>query len=1078
MNHQDWLVERRQLIERIKELEAENAKLRKRLGEDIVPVEQKPTIKFLIYYNFSFLHTRIEYLLHYKKKTIFASDMHSNRYINLKKYRLILAFIMVVVQHVGAQDYFSSASDHARLYVGAVEPQYQMTLWHDNPYYHENANLYKGRVSYHGVVYDDVQLRFDQFRQCVVVLHPQEKVMCLPEQTFIDWFEMDGHRYVHDPLDSTRFASLLCDGGLNGVRLYHSVWKDYGGERTFEGRKYLKTLYAQELYTLITSDGEMHHVRRASDVAKVFPDQKRQIRQLAKRQHLSFSKSERERSLVKVVESIQGSPIPRPSLPSVAAGRDPGRSQGGEPLQGDAAGIRQTEPAIPETSIADTALIAGIPVLDSDTMAVAATKAKVYFVPGVKKARASIADDQELAEIVVVGGRQSAVNNMMVSSEKFKPEALKNIPSAFGESDILKIVLTMPGVTTVGEASSGYNVRGGATDQNLILLDGGTVYNPSHLFGLFTSFNSDVVEDVELFKASIPVEYGGRISSVLKVTSKEANMQKFTGSASISALTSKANVEIPLVKEHVSLLLNGRMTYSDWILKQLPEESGYKNGKANFQDLGGVLTWKLNSMHRLKVYGYWSNDRFSFSSQDKYGYQNRNVSAEWRSILNERMTATLSAGLDHYDYFNEDRNIPSMAGRLSFGIDQLWGRLHFRQRLSEKQALSYGLSMQQYNVQAGKYEPVGEESCITTDQIQKEKALESAAYMDYERSLTEKLSVSAGLRYSIFNALGPRDVNHYGDGELPAEGNLLETRRETGVIKTYHAPELRLSARYALRENLSIKAGFNTMHQYIHKVSNTSIMSPTDIWKLSDPNIKPQNGWQVAAGIYHETAGKKYEFSAEAYYKHVSDYLNYRSSAVLLMNHHLETDVISTKGRAYGIELQAKKPFGKLNGWISYTFSRSLLRQDDKRVAMPLNDGDWYSSEYDRPHEVKAVLNYKFTERYSFSSNFNYATGRPTTLPAGKYFDSHVWRYMPYYTDRNTYRIPDYMRLDLAFNIEPTHKLTSFLHTSFSIGVYNALARKNAYNVYYVTEGEEIKGYKLSVFGTAIPYVSLNIRFN
>jgi hypothetical protein len=665
-----------------------------------------------------------------------------------------------------------------------------------------------------------------------------------------------------------------------------------------------------------------------------------------------------------------------------------------------------------------------------------------------------------------------------MGSEKFKPQLLKNIPSAFGESDIMKVVLTLPGVTTVGEASSGYNVRGGATDQNLILFNGGTVYNPSHLFGLFTSFNSDAVEDVELFKSSIPVEYGGRISSVLKVVSKEANMQKLTGSASIGALTSKANLEIPIMKDRMSLLINGRTTYSDWMLKHLPEKSGYKNGKANFYDLGGALTWKLNNMHRLKIYGYWSHDKFSFSSDDSYGYQNRNISAEWRSILNEKITATLSAGLDHYDYFNEEWGTPSMAARLSFGIDQLWGKLHIRHRLTEKQTLSYGLSVQHYNVQAGKYEPLGELSRISTNQLQKEKALENAAYIDYEHSLTEKLSVSAGLRYTMFNALGPRDVNYYSEGELPSEETLLETRHETGIIKTYHAPEIRLSARYALQENLSLKAGFNTMHQYIHKVSNTSIMSPTDIWKLSDLNIKPQNGWQVAAGIYHETAGKEYEFSAEVYYKHISDYLNYRSSAVLLMNPHLETDVISTDGQAYGIELQAKKPIGKLNGWVSYTFSRSLLRQDDKRVAMPLNNGDWYPSEYDRPHEVKAVLNFKFTERYSLSSNFDYATGRPTTLPAGKYYNSYNRKYMPYYTDRNTYRIPDYMRLDLAFNIEPTHKLTTFLHTSFSIGVYNALARKNAYNIYYVTEGEEIKGYKLSVFGTAIPYVSLNIRFN
>ena len=979
---------------------------------------------------------------------------------------MVFALIVAVVQKIGAQEYFSAASDFARLYVGAVEPQYSKSLWHDIPYYKGNTNMYKGRISYYGVVYDDVQLRFDQLKQCVVVLSPVERVVCLPEQEYVDWFEMDGHRYVHDPEDSSRYASLLCDGSSNGLRLYHSIWKIYGRERSFGGKKYLKTLEAEEQYMLMASDGAMYHVKRAKDVAKLFPEQKKQIKQFAKKNHLSFSKSKREESLTRLVGSIEGVELAT-ALESSAEETAVANSQ------------FSTHNSTPLSAINDSMLIAGIPVLDRDTVETAAsTHTKVYVVPGVKKAKASIADDQELAEIVVVGGRQSTVNNTMMGAEKFKPQILKNIPSAFGESDIMKIVLTLPGVTTVGEASSGYNVRGGATDQNLILFNGGTVYNPSHLFGLFTSFNSDAVEDVELFKSSIPVEYGGRISSVLKVTSKEANMQKFTGSASIGVLTSKANIEIPIVKDHVSLLLNGRTTYSDWILRQLPEKSGYKNGSANFYDLGGVLTWKLNNMHRLKVFGYWSNDKFSFSSQDNYGYQNRNISAEWRSILNERVTATLSAGLDHYDYFNEDRNTPSMAARLSFGIDQLWGKLHIRQRLSENQSLSYGLSVQHYNVQAGKYEPVGEKSCIKTDQLQREKALESAVYIDYERSLTDKLSVSAGLRYSMFNALGPRDVNYYHDNELPAEGTLLETRHETGIIKTYHAPELRLSARYVLKENFSLKAGFNTMHQYIHKVSNTAIMSPTDMWKLSDLNIKPQKGWQVAAGIYHETAGKKYELSAEVYYKHISDYLNYRSSAVLLMNHHLETDVISTKGQAYGIELQAKKPLGKLNGWVSYTFSRSMLRQDDERVPIPLNDGDWYPSEYDRPHEVKAVLNYKFTERYSLSSNFNYATGRPTTLPAGKYYDSYNKTYMPYYTNRNTYRIPDYMRLDLAFNIEPTHKLTSFLHTSFSIGVYNALARMNAYSIYYVNEGGRVKGYKLSVFGTAIPYVSLNIRFN
>ena len=1003
-------------------------------------------------------------------KSINPQNMNSPSIVqNIKKYLLSFSLVFVVLAAMAQPEtkvadnsnnskYFYSAADYARLYMGVVEPQYSKSVWHDMPYYQGNTNMYQGRISYHGVVYEDVQLRFDQLKQCVVVLPPGKKAFCVPEQQYIDWFEMDGHLYMRDPENSSRYASLLCDGTTNGIRLYHSVWKIYSGDSPLGGNKFLKMLNTEEHYTLVTPDGEMHHVKRASDVAKLFPAQKKQINQFVKQHDLSFSRKAREGSLTKLVESISGSPMPwkvETAILPPPSTRQPASSP-----------------------IDETMLITGIPVLDNASVAVAPVRTTTYLVPGVKKAQVSLADVQELGEIVVVGGRQSVVKSMMIGSEKFKPQLLKNIPSALGESDVLKIVLTLPGVTTVGEASSGYNVRGGATDQNLILFNGGTVYNPSHLFGLFTSFNSDAVEDVELFKSSIPVEYGGRISSVLRVTSKEANMQKFTGSASIGVLTSKANIEIPIVKNHVSLLLNGRTTYSDWILKKLPESSGYRNGTANFYDIGGVLTWKLNNRHRLKIHGYWSKDKFSFSSQDSYGYQNRNFSAEWRSILNDQITATLSAGLDHYDYFNEDRNAPTMAARLSFGIDQLWAKLHIRHLLADKQALSYGLSLQHYNVQAGKYEPVGERSFIATDQLQREKALESAAYFDYERSLTDKLSVSAGLRFSMFNALGPRDVNYYYDGELPSEGTLSETRHETGIIKTYCGPELRLSARYALQENLSLKAGFNTMMQYIHKVSNTSIMSPTDIWKLSDLNIKPQKGWQLASGIYYETTDKAYEFSAEVYYKHISDYLNYRSSAVLLMNHHLETDVISTKGQAYGLELQVKKPFGKLNGWVSYTFSRSLLCQDDKRVSIPLNNGDWYPAEYDRPHEVKAVLNYKFTERYSLSSNFNYATGRPTTVPAGKYYDLHNQKFMPYYTDRNTYRIPDYLRLDLAFNIEPTHKLTSFLHTSFSIGVYNALGRKNAYSIYYITEGENVKGYKLSVFGAPIPYASLNIRFN
>ena len=297
------------------------------------------------------------------------------------------------------------------------------------------------------------------------------------------------------------------------------------------------------------------------------------------------------------------------------------------------------------------------------------------------------------------------------------------------------------------------------------------------------------------------------------------------------------------------------------------------------------------------------------------------------------------------------------------------------------------------------------------------------------------------------------------------------------VIKTYHGPEFRVSARYAFTDDFSVKAGFNTMRQYIHKVSNTAVMSPTDTWKLSDPNIKPQRGWQVAAGAYYNTPGQLLELSVEGYYKKLIDYLDYRSSAQILMNHHLETDVINTEGYAYGVEFQVKKQVGKLNGWMSYTYSRTFLRQNDPRIARPINGGEWYPTEYDKPHDFKLVGNYKFTRRYSMSFNMDYSTGRPTTIPAGQYYDQGLKKMQVYYTDRNSYRVPDYFRMDLSFNIEPSHHLTLLTHSSLSFGIYNLTGRKNVYSVYFVSEEGRIQGYKMSIFGAPIPFVTYNIKF-
>ena len=683
-----------------------------------------------------------------------------------------------------------------------------------------------------------------------------------------------------------------------------------------------------------------------------------------------------------------------------------------------------------------------------------------------------------LDEVLIIGGRRETVKSTTLGMEKVQPSLQKNIPMALGEVDVLKIVQTLPGVKTVGEASSGFNVRGGATDQNLMLLNGGTIYNPNHLFGFFTAFNSDMVADVELYKSSIPSQYGGRISSVLNITGKEANKEKFVGVAGIGLLTSKLNLELPLWKQRTSLLVSGRTTYSDWILGMLPEKSGYKDGKAGFYDVGATLSHTFNVKNKVNVYGYYSRDRFAFNENEKYAYSNFNASVHWRSIVNDRLTANVSTGYDHYDYLNDEMADLLSAARLSFAINQFFFKTDFSWKV-EKHRVNWGLNTLLYDIESGTYEPLGNYSQIAYDKLQNDKALESALYIGEEWDITPKLSVNAGIRYSMFNAIGPRQYYTYAPGMLPSLNNIADTVQVTGnkVVKTYHGPEFRLSGRYAFTDDFSVKAGFNTMRQYIHKVSNTSIMSPTDTWKLSDVNIRPQQGWQLAGGLYYNTPSRAWEFSLEGYYKKLKDYLDYRSGAKLLMNHHLETDVISTEGYAYGVELQVKKPEGKLNGWASYTYSRTFLRQNDDRIARPINNGDWYPTEYDKPHDFKFVGNYKFTRRYSLSLNTEYSTGRPTTIPAGQYYDQKLGTTQVYYTDRNSYRIPDYFRMDLSFNVEPSHHLTLLTHSSISFGVYNLTGRKNVYSIYHVVENNKIQGYKMSIFGSPIPFVTYNIKF-
>ena len=681
-----------------------------------------------------------------------------------------------------------------------------------------------------------------------------------------------------------------------------------------------------------------------------------------------------------------------------------------------------------------------------------------------------------LREVVVTAERFANIRNTTIGVERIQIKVIKNIPTVLGETDVIRIVMMLPGVKAVGEASSGFNVRGGATDQNLILFNSGTVYNPTHMFGFFSAFNPDLVKDIELYKSSIPTQYGGRISSVLDISGREGNKKEFIGSASLGLLTSRLTLEGP-IGEKTSFILGGRTTYSDWLLKMLPDDSGYKDGTAGFYDLNMIVDHKFSDRDNLYISSYYSNDRFQFTPNDRFGYTNINVSAKWRHLFNHQLTSSFITGYDHYDYRNFMSENIFEAYSLKFGIDQCFAKLDFTSYLNNKHTIDFGLSGIYYDLNPGTYLPDSQESLVKPDQVQREKAIESAIYITDRWDITPRWSINTGIRYSLFNAMGPRTYNIYDPALLPNETSILETKElnRNSFFKTYYYPEFRFSARYIFNDELSVKAGVNTLSQYIHKLSNTTIMSPTDTWKLSDANIKPQKGMQAAVGIYKNFNYNMIESSIEIYYKTMNDYLDYLSGAQLMMNHHIETDVVRTHGKAYGVELMLKKTQGKLNGWLSYSYSKTVLRQDDSRNDRPINNGKWYPADYDKPHEFKFAGNYKFTQRYSISMNCDYSTGRPITLPTSKY--NYAGGEIVYYSERNQYRIPDFFRLDFSVNIEPSHKLTLLTHSSISLGIYNITGRKNAYSVYYTAEEGVLKGYMMSIFGAPIPYVSYNIKF-
>lgn len=696
-------------------------------------------------------------------------------------------------------------------------------------------------------------------------------------------------------------------------------------------------------------------------------------------------------------------------------------------------------------------------------------------------------DVTPLKEVIVESDRDKNISGMQMGLEKLDIKTMKKIPVVFGEVDVIKVMLTLPGVQTVGEGTTGLNVRGGATNQNLILFNDATIYNPSHLFGFFSAFNPDAVKNVELYKSGIPAEFGGRLSSVIDVNSREGNKKKFSASGGIGPVTSRLLFEGPIIKDKISFLVGARSTYSDWLLKKIPNDE-LKHSRASFYDVNGNINYEINEKNTVYSSGYLSNDQFTLNNNMLYDYSNRAATLKWKHIFNNKLYTVFTSNYSSYDYAIESSKNPKNAFILKYAIRQSTAKLDFNYYPVTKHSFNFGLSAIQYSLKPGTILKKGDVSNVTSFATQKEQGLESAIYLADHYEINPALSLYLGIRYSMFNLLGPRDVYTYPEGQSREVDNIVDTLsyRAGKSIANYSGPEYRASIKYAITTNSSVKLSYNRTRQYIQMLSNTTAIAPTDIWKLSDNYLKPQIGDQISLGLYKNFRASTIETSVEGYYKTMANAIDYKGGSTLVsvdnngdvpptLNPAMETTIINAEGKAYGIEFMIKKMSGKVNGWISYTYSRSLLMTNNDYQSETVNNGALYPSNYDKPHAINFIGNYKFSHRFSVSLNTVYSTGRPITVPQGRYYVDGANRL--FYGPRNADRIPDYFRIDLSMNIEGNHRVKKLAHSSWTVGIYNLTGRRNAYSVFFQTENGAVKGYKLSILGSPIPTITYNFKF-
>jgi len=685
-----------------------------------------------------------------------------------------------------------------------------------------------------------------------------------------------------------------------------------------------------------------------------------------------------------------------------------------------------------------------------------------------------------LQEVTVEADRDQNIAEVQMGVSRISTEEVKTVPIVLGENDILKIATTKAGVQNVGEGASGFNVRGGKTDQNLVLFNGSPIYNTSHFFGFFSVFNSDAIKNMELYKSGIPAKYGGRLASVFEINSKAPNKQEWKGEGGISPITSKLTLEIPLIKDKTGLLVSGRSTYSNWVL-QRSQNANFKENKVSFYDVIARIDHTIDEKNELTFSTYLSSDDFRLSSDtlfsfSNFGYQNINSSLRWDRRVSSTIDAFAQIGFTRYQYdITFDESIPNGFTQ-DFNLTEASALVGADYYPQETLKISGGLSSKRYQVNPGSKTPLTSESVVLPLEIPDEIGFESALYASAEQTVIESLTVYGGLRYVMFNAVGPQNIFEYASGS-PKNGDSVIDSLSFGsgeIIKTYHAPEWRLSGRYTLNKSTSLKGGISRTRQYIHTLSNSSSLSPTDTWRLSGYHLRPQTADQVSLGIFKNLQRGMYEVSLEGYYKWMQDLVDFKTGADFLLNTNVERAILQGPGKSYGAEFSVTKS-GRLNGWINYAYARTFIKLDGNSSEETVNGGQYFPTSYDKPHTVNLVANYKLTRRISFSLNTTYNTGRPVTIPVAAF--NYMGAQNIHFSDRNSYRIPDYFRVDLGISLEGNHKIQKLSHSFWSLSIYNVTGRDNPYSVFFDIDNGQIKGSQLVVFSNPIPTLSYNFKF-